>query len=42
VEAYVLEWIASRERHSSIPLAAWEHQFRREAAARINSRTKAA
>ena len=42
VEACVLEWIASRERHSSIPLAAWEHQFRREAAARINSRTKAA
>ena len=34
VEASVLEWIASRERHSSLPLKAWEHEFRREAAAR--------
>ena len=34
VEACVLEWIASRECHSPLPLAAWEHQFRRDAAAR--------
>jgi hypothetical protein len=42
VEACVLEWIAYRERHSSIPLASWEQQFRRDAAARLASRTKAA
>jgi hypothetical protein len=40
-EARVLEWIASRERRSSIPLAAWEHQFRREAAARLSLLKKA-
>lgn len=30
VEAMVLGWIASRERNSSLPLAAWEQQFRHE------------
>jgi hypothetical protein len=34
VEAMVLGWIASRERNSSFPLAAWEQQFRGETAAR--------
>lgn len=33
VEAMILDWIASRERNSSLPLAAWEQQFRREASA---------
>jgi ribosomal protein L13E len=38
VEASVLGWIESRERHSSSLLAVWEHQFRQE----IASRKKAA
>jgi hypothetical protein len=42
VEACVLDWIASRERNSSLPLAAWEHQFRLEAATRLASRKRAA
>ncbi len=33
VEAQVLAWIASREGHYKGPLAAWEQQFRNEAAA---------
>jgi len=39
VQAQVLEWIASRERNSTRPIASWEQQLRREAAA---SRKKAA
>jgi hypothetical protein len=42
VEACVLDWIASRERNSSFPLSAWEQQFRRDTAARLASRKKAA
>lgn len=34
VEAMILDWIALRERNSSVPLAAGEQQFRREAAGR--------
>ncbi len=42
VEDRVLDWIASRERNSTRPLAAWEQQLRSEVAARLASRKKAA